>query len=44
MICDGDGRNLIDAIKTDEPVPISVTVSSGNDEDAAMATLSITNA
>jgi hypothetical protein len=36
MICDGDGDgDLIDAIciKTDEPVPISVTVSRGNDED-----------
>jgi hypothetical protein len=43
MICDGDGDgDLIDAIciKTDEPVPISVTVS-GNDEDCGDVMTSI---
>jgi hypothetical protein len=47
MICDGDGDgDLIDAIciKTDEPVPISVTVSRGNDEDCGDVMTSFTNA
>jgi hypothetical protein len=46
MICDGDGGDLIDAIciKTDEPVPISVTVSSGENEDCGDVMTSITNA